>query len=98
MDYNLTVAIAGTLYFGPLCQWSAYANALTAGKIAAYKRSTAYRSQSLTAFFRLFRSLWDTKKKGTAPNPDAYGLTPIQPEGFIQSQLIDKLIGEIPAD
>lgn len=88
---NLTLALAGYLYFGSLSQWWEYAHVLTAGKVGAYKRSTAYRNQSLTEFFRLFRSLWNINES-PPPSPETFGLLPVQPVSYTQDEIIDALL------
>jgi hypothetical protein len=88
---NLTIALGGYFYIGQLAQWREYARVLTAGKIAAYKRSAAYHNLSLTAFFRLFRSVWS--KKAPLPSPEEFGLIPVRPASYTQDEIIDKLLG-----
>ena len=87
---TLTLALAGSLYFGSLAQWCEYAHVLTAGRIAAYRQSPAYGNQSLQNFFELFTSTW--RKKTPPPHPEEYGLIPLRPANVTQSQLIDELL------
>jgi glycerol-3-phosphate dehydrogenase len=88
---NLTIALGGYFYIGQLAQWREYARALTAGKITAYRQSAAFRNQSLTAFFRLFRSLWNTKKI-SLPTPEEYGLIALRPENLTQDEIIEEFL------
>jgi hypothetical protein len=88
---NLTISLGGTLYFGQWNVWRAYASALVGGRIAAYRQSPAYHNQSLTEFFRLFRSTWN-RKQTPMPNPEEYGLIALRPENATQSQIIDELL------
>jgi hypothetical protein len=95
---NLTIALGGFFYLGNLPQWREYTRILTAGKVTAYKRSLAYRHQSLTAFFRYFVDKWNTEKF-PLPTPESFGLLQLQPESFSQTAIIDSLLGEdLPED
>jgi hypothetical protein len=92
-NINLTVDIGGTLYFGQWAQWARYAGALTQGKIGQYKRSPVYRGQSLVAFFRMFRSIWDAKKaKAPMPQPEEFDLVALRPAHLEQATIIDELL------
>lgn len=88
---NLTIALGGYFYIGQLAQWREYARVLIGCKIVAYKQSAAYRNQSLTAFFRLFRSLWNTKK-APLPTPEDYGLIALRPENLTQDEIIEEFL------
>lgn len=87
---NLTLALAGYLYFGSLAQWREYAHVLTAGRIAAYRQSPAYHNQSVQNFFDLFSRTW--KKSTPPPQPEESGLIALRPENVTQSSLIDELL------
>ncbi len=88
---NLTIALGGYFYLGQLAQWREYARVLAAGRINSYKRSAAYRNQSLTEFFRLFRIIWG-REKAPLPNPEEFGLLPLQPASCTQDEIIDELL------
>jgi hypothetical protein len=87
---NITLILAGYLYFGSLAQWREYARVLTVGRVAAYRRSPAYGNQSLQNFFELFRRSW--KKSTTPPGPEEYGIIPMRSENLTQNQIIDELL------
>jgi hypothetical protein len=87
---NLTLALAGTLYLGQFLQWRQYAQALLAGRIAAYRQSPAYGNQSLQNFFESFLSTW--RKSTPPPNPEEYGLIALRPDNLNQSSFIDELL------
>jgi hypothetical protein len=89
----LTIAVGGVLYYGDLRQWRDFTSALVAGRIGAYKKSPAYRNQSLSDFIGMLRRLWNPEKKGPRPEPEAFGLVPLRPDGVAQADLIDALIG-----
>ncbi len=88
---TLTLAVAGHLYTGTFIDWQRYARALVRGKVAAYKRSSAFGNQSLTAFFDLFRRTWD--KPAPPPAPETFGLVHLRPEHSTQNQIIRELLG-----
>jgi len=87
---EITLALAGELYSGPFSSWKAYARALMKGRVHAYRTSSAFGNQTLTAFFAFALRTWNPATP--LPLPTAFGLVPLRPCSLDQSQAINELI------